>query len=781
MSLNTAASGRAAVRVFVLDAKSQPVSGVSLSLFADFSQAVAPPSSTPGAQTARSRPVVPANLTSTSLLATLRTDLAGYASFKFDSRSIAGAQQLRLVPLGVPSQTQVLSVGDILAGRDLHTITFDATGWVPSAPQLGVPSVMAADSTDLAASPASIGLIPQVTASVDLCSQLMPTRVDTKRFSGYQVLADVCQRVVPQCPLDTTIVQGKVLEYAISWESAGTSLGDLLNSITLAPCERVTIAIADWIRRETASQTSSSSAEQQTFQLTDHERLITETMTASVKSTSKTKGWAGSVGASAPVDPTSKINLTAAFGGGVTNNQSTNQTALNTTSQLSDVISQAASFVASERSSVVFQATTSEQNTYQTRIIRNHNHCHTLTLLYYQINRAYKVVTEYTGERDVILVWYDFGLEFDGLRAWQNSLLLKDALLDASLAPNFDALGKALFCCDSPSATIKQRVESFRITLSVIGPPPPGSPAIFLNAQVGGPNWTVPVGFYRDSGTYTFVVAVPSGEVIDPAAITSFTVTSEHSGLISGMTVTYRALGYLQDLPLCTGWNSPAREEIDLPAKAGAPVSENPCVQSSCDSKILLAHLNAYKRYYNGVIALGEDPNERLTRWSCCGAGVTPTLLSQIDNVALTVFGDFVVFPAAGSVLVPDPTVPPSIQLVSLPTPGVYSEGVLGKCNSCEILDPAWQNIPCDDDTLPTAPTPSSGSSVDPANLKADTISNLINLTAAPDVAPGNAMKDLISSLVTNADNGSKEASDLLSKLLDTVKASIPSSDTSKK
>ena len=60
-----------------------------------------------------------------------------------------------------------------------------------------------------------------------------------------------------------------------------------------------------------------------------------------------------------------------------------------------------------------------------------------------------------------------------------------------------------------------------------------------------------------------------------------------------------------------------------------------------------------------------------------------------------------------------------------------------------------------------------------PGDLKADAISNLITFSNVPD-APESIIKDLISELVSKADDGSSEAKDLLDKLLDTIKEGIP-------
>jgi hypothetical protein len=116
--------------------------------------------------------------------------------------------------------------------------------------------------------------------------------------------------------------------------------------------------------------------------------------------------------------------------------------------------------------------------------------------------------------------------------------------------------------------------------------------------------------------------------------------------------------------------------------------------------------------------------------------------------------------------------------LVTLPTPGVYAEGILGQCDTCEVVDPArrwdWKDSPCPDCAadLGSPPAPKDGVSL--AELKPDGITNQVTFTSVPG-GTESGIKDFITTLLTHADKGSTEAKSLLDKLLETVKASIPS------
>ncbi len=359
-----------ALRLFLIDEKTgEPVAGVVVSISAE-----SPGDAASGRQN--------------RLLAKFETDRSGFLSFKFDP-SITGSSSRLTVTYGVArGETKSFAIADLLANDDVQTIQVDAAALSSGTAKTGLPSVLSPDVQDLLLSPGSIGLLPQLARGRGLCEQLMPTTLSVRRFRAFQILADICNPEVVGCSAQVQIVKGKMHEYEIAWHPAGTSLGDLLNTITLAPCEQVNIVIADWMRREAASRTEATDVQQQSLEQTDDDRLIVETMQSSVKNRSFGVAAAqlSKATGSIPLDGW-KLDITSVFGGGAALSSGTHNITANTTNSLSEHISQTASFVASQRSSVVFQSTASEHQTYQTRTIGNPNPCHALTMVYYQVNR----------------------------------------------------------------------------------------------------------------------------------------------------------------------------------------------------------------------------------------------------------------------------------------------------------------------------------------------------------------------------------------------------------
>jgi hypothetical protein len=174
------------------------------------------------------------------------------SDLKGDSRACLGGDQvhvrerrlLQRFPRGAVERAPL--GGNLLAGAEAYTLVIDASQLDPFALSPGLPAVIAPDAVDLTLSPGSIGLVPHLLKGHGLCGQLMPTTMAVRRFDAFRILADVCHPRTLPCGVQ--IVRGRMLEFEIAWHPAGTALGELLNSNTLAPCEQVNVAVVDWMR-----------------------------------------------------------------------------------------------------------------------------------------------------------------------------------------------------------------------------------------------------------------------------------------------------------------------------------------------------------------------------------------------------------------------------------------------------------------------------------------------------------------------------------------------------
>src|SRR5262249_18439732 len=119
-----------------------------------------------------------------------------------------------------------------------------------------------------------------------------------------------------------------------------------------------------------------------------------------------------------------------------------------TTQTLTDQFHQASAAIRDLRSTVVVQSTQQVSQNLQTRTIRNHNHSHALTLLYYEVLRHYRVVVELSDVGPALLVSQDMP-SFDETAIFPYRRFLEASLLIEELRPGFDAIEK-LFALSSP-------------------------------------------------------------------------------------------------------------------------------------------------------------------------------------------------------------------------------------------------------------------------------------------------------------------------------------------
>jgi hypothetical protein len=111
--------------------------------------------------------------------------------------------------------------------------------------------------------------------------------------------------------------------------------------------------------------------------------------------------------------------------------------------RLNDSFSQASSAQRELNSTVVIQARQEETESIQTRTFSNYNHSHTLTVLYYEVLRHFRVTVEWMRRRPAVLLQIPARItDFDTKALLGYRFLLEPSLLDPSLKPGFDALEK---------------------------------------------------------------------------------------------------------------------------------------------------------------------------------------------------------------------------------------------------------------------------------------------------------------------------------------------------
>lgn len=246
----------------------------------------------------------------------------------------------------------------------------------------------------------------------------------------------------------TSIAHGHILHFKQVWRADGYSLGDLVYSLPLAPCQKKQIAIIDWERREAAAREEAETAEERLFASISRDRDISEITQAAAAeslragSRSDVESWAAGGGLGFGIDG---FVIGGGGGGGGSSasssawQDSARQVSASSLQQLRDSTIQAASGVRSRRSTVVQTMRQGETMRVQTEVVANHNHCHAMTVQYFEVLRHFLVTQELVDVQECLFVPLLMS-RFDSAKSlrWREALLR--FLRDRRLRTGFDAL-----------------------------------------------------------------------------------------------------------------------------------------------------------------------------------------------------------------------------------------------------------------------------------------------------------------------------------------------------
>ncbi|HET7809698.1 MAG TPA: hypothetical protein VFL16_03925, partial [Steroidobacteraceae bacterium] len=229
-----------------------------------------------------------------------------------------------------------------------------------------------------------------------------------------------------------TIAHGHVLEWRQVWRADGYSLGDLLYSLPLAPGQKRKIVVLDWDRRESAIRTESRSVSESFSADLSRDRAVSEivnsTITESIRAGSKTNTWAagGGLGLGIPFSG-GFFGLGVAGGGGGSSSRAWQDSARSLGAyagqQLSDRTQQASAAVRSQRASVVVGQEQSEALTVTSEVVANYNHCHAMTVEYFEVLEHFRVDIELAAVSECLFVPLQM-TRWDDLKAlrWRDTL-----------------------------------------------------------------------------------------------------------------------------------------------------------------------------------------------------------------------------------------------------------------------------------------------------------------------------------------------------------------------
>lgn len=247
------------------------------------------------------------------------------------------------------------------------------------------------------------------TAFRDLTHVLEALKKDTPGRSALSAKNVVDWDDEPTFYQATTIAHGHILHFKQVWKADGYSMGDLLYSLPLAPCQKKQIAVIDWDRREVGARTEQLEAEEQLNAMLSRDRdvgeIVNSTLSESLRGGSKASTWAAGGGIGLAIGP---LVLGAAGGGGGASSSAWQDSARNLSAnslqQLRDRTMQSASSVRSQRATVVQTVQQGEAMRVQTDVVANHNHCHAITMQYFEVLRHFAVEQQLADVQECLFV-----------------------------------------------------------------------------------------------------------------------------------------------------------------------------------------------------------------------------------------------------------------------------------------------------------------------------------------------------------------------------------------
>jgi hypothetical protein len=240
----------------------------------------------------------------------------------------------------------------------------------------------------------------------------------------------------------TTIAHGHILTYKQVWKADGYSLGDLLYSLPLAPGQKKQVVIFDWDRTQYGTREESGHEDEALNAYLSHDRDINDitsgTFSESLRGGSKATTWGAATGGGAALSGTVGAFFLGATGGhslGIGKGSSSawqdssRKVSAQGLNQLRDQVQQGASAVRNQRSTVVQVQRETERFKVETEVVANHNHCHALTVEYFEVLRHYAIEQQLAQVTECLFIPLLMG-PFDDQKVLRWMDILRASLVD---------------------------------------------------------------------------------------------------------------------------------------------------------------------------------------------------------------------------------------------------------------------------------------------------------------------------------------------------------------
>jgi Papain-like cysteine protease AvrRpt2/Tectonin domain len=210
-----------------------------------------------------------------------------------------------------------------------------------------------------------------------------------------------------------SVATGHILHYKIVMKADGYSMGELLYSLPLAPGQKKQIVMFEQTHTLRGSETQRISQNESLAASLVNEINITDTLGGSINesiagsSSANTSGISAGLGLAGIIDG---IAGTLGVAGGTANsNSSASQNSSRTVAQqfqeqLRNGITQNAQSYRELNASVITTVSEGQQYGVTSEVVANHNHCHSLTMMYFEVLRHYAIYQELSQVEECLFI-----------------------------------------------------------------------------------------------------------------------------------------------------------------------------------------------------------------------------------------------------------------------------------------------------------------------------------------------------------------------------------------
>lgn len=240
---------------------------------------------------------------------------------------------------------------------------------------------------------------------------------------------------------------GAKLTFCQTWKPEAITLGQLLNSLALAPGETTKIAVIDWIRKSRSSSEEEITQTESLANNLNQNRSISEVQNAVAMelqtgmsaSTSVSTSAAAATAAAGVVGPfagaaTAATSATMSAAASVAASAGVRDVTAEMTQKINNATDQASLSERNKKAAIVTEATQQEREEINTRSVTNYNHMHTLNILYFEVVQLYRVQVKLKKAERVLFVPMKV-LDFKNYITVKKYLpILKKAAFDKNIA-----------------------------------------------------------------------------------------------------------------------------------------------------------------------------------------------------------------------------------------------------------------------------------------------------------------------------------------------------------